>query len=59
MAILKTMREVTEDKFFNISMLTFDEMKVKSTYEFDKKEQKLIGKHENLQIIMIRGIASS
>ena len=53
------MRECTEDKFFNQAMITFDEMKVKSTYEFDKKQQKLVGKHDNLQVIMIRGLASS
>ena len=59
LSILKTMRECTEDKFFNQSMLVFDEMKVKNAFEFDKKQQKLIGTHDNLQVIMIRGVASS
>ena len=59
MHVMKTMRDCSEDKFFNQSMLVFDEMKVKNAFEFDKKQQKLIGNHDNLQVIMIRGVASS
>ena len=37
------MRDCSEDKFYNVATLVFDEMKVKNTYEFDKKQQTVIG----------------
>ena len=59
MHVLKTMRDCSDDKLFNVATLVFDEMKVTNTYEFDKKQQTVIGPHDNLQVIMMRGVASS
>lgn len=38
------------------AQLTFDEMSIKSTLEMDKKTQTVIGPHDKVQVVMMRGL---
>jgi hypothetical protein len=53
------MRDNTKDLHFEYAMLTFDEMEVKKTLEVDQKNQRIIGPHKKMQMVMMRGLASS
>ena len=53
------MRAHTKDKLFEYAMLAFDELEVKKTLEVDQKNQRIIGPHKKMQMVMMRGLASS
>lgn len=40
-------------------VIQFDEVKVKSCYEYDKKDDKVLGRHSQLQVVMARGLLAS
>jgi len=39
-----------------LCIIQFDEMKILSAYEYDKKNDQVIGPHSQMQVIMVRGI---
>lgn len=39
-----------------LCVIQFDEMKILSAYEYDKKNDQVIGPHNQMQVIMVRGI---
>lgn len=39
-----------------LCVIQFDEMKIKSTYEYDKKNDQILRPHSQMQVIMVRGI---
>lgn len=46
----------TLSKFEKETVLSFDEMKVASAYEYDQKEDEVVGPHSYMQVIMARGL---
>ena len=55
--VLKTMKEKTELKNYNICELTFDEVDVKKNLmEIDMKAQKVYGPCNKVQMVVIRGL---
>lgn len=40
-------------------ILQFDEVKVKSCYEYDKKADRIMGKHNQLQVVVVRSLFSN
>jgi Transposase protein len=57
---IKMMEIVGQDwgELQKLTVLQFDEVKVKYTYEIDKKTDTVVGPHEQLQCIMARGLFS-
>lgn len=41
-----------------MTVLSFDEMKVCSTYEYDRKNYEILGPHHYMQVVMARGLFS-
>ena len=50
------MAEQQEDERYKDAILKFDEMATKSTLEFDKKYQQIIGPHDKAQVCMLSGL---
>ena len=48
----------TLSNFEKVTVLSYDEMKVSSIYEYDQKEDEVLGPHSYMQIIMARGLFS-
>jgi hypothetical protein len=42
-----------------VCIMTFDEMKVETTYEYEKKNEQIMGPHKKLQLVQVRGLFSS
>lgn len=42
-----------------VVVLMFDEMKVTKIYEYDEKDDEILGPHNYLQVVMARGLFSS
>ena len=45
-----------EDDRYKDTILKFDEMACKSTIEYDKKHQQIIGPHDKVQVCMLSGL---
>lgn len=56
--LMKTAGEKME-KHEKVSVLMYDEMKVKETYEYDQKFDQVIGPHKQMQVIVLRGLFSN
>lgn len=56
--VLRIMETVANDKndFQRVTVLSFDEIKVKAMYEYDEKQDEIVGRHLYMQIIMARGL---
>lgn len=48
----------TLENYEKLNVLMFDEVKVSSTIEFDVLRDEFIGPHNQMQVVMVRGIAS-
>jgi hypothetical protein len=46
-------------KYEKIAVISFDEMRVSSLYEYDKKNDSIVGPHIQAQVIMVRGLFHS
>lgn len=55
--ILKIKAECWSD-FEKITCLTFDEVSIKSNYEYDRVGDKILGPHKKTQVMFIRGLFS-
>lgn len=44
--------------FERVTVVQFDEMKILSTYEYDKSNDEILGPHSQLQVLMVRGLFS-
>ena len=40
----------TQSDFEKVCVISFDEMKVKETIEFDEKDQEFVGPHKQMQV---------
>ena len=56
MRVLKHMADQQEDDKYRDATLKFDEMALKSTLEFDKKHQQILGPHNKVQVCMLSGL---
>lgn len=56
--ILKIMKVVGTNKsdLEKLTVITYDEMKIKSQYEYDTKRDQVVGKHSQMQVVMARGL---
>src|SRR5690606_5161653 len=55
MAIFGTSRS----RFQKCTVLSFDEMKVESVYEYDRKNDEVMGPYSYMQVVMARGLFES
>lgn len=46
----------SKTEIHKLTVLSFDEVKVSSVYEYDQKEDEIMGPHSYLQVIMARGL---
>ncbi|KFM77868.1 Transposable element P transposase, partial [Stegodyphus mimosarum] len=53
--MMKTATEGKED-FQCLVVLSFDEMKIKTTYEYDTKHDQIIGPYSQMQMLLARGL---
>jgi hypothetical protein len=56
--IMKAASMKMEDKDKQV-VLQFDEVKIKSCYEYDKREDQVVGRHNQLQVVMVRSLFSN
>lgn len=49
----------TKEKHEKVAVLLYDEMKVKETYEYDQKNDQVIGPHKQMHFIVLRGLFSN
>ncbi|KAF0682161.1 Transposable element P transposase, partial [Aphis craccivora] len=56
--VLRLMKVASIDmtKRDSLCVIQFDEVKIASTYEYDKKYDEIIGPHSQLQVVMARGL---
>ncbi|KAB0804485.1 hypothetical protein PPYR_01455 [Photinus pyralis] len=46
-------------EFEKVCIIQFDEVKVNSVYEYDRKADEVLGPHSQMQVVLIRGLFSS
>jgi hypothetical protein len=56
--IMKAASVKMEDKDKQV-VLQFDEVKIKSCYEYDKREDQVVGRLNQLQVVMVRSLFSN
>lgn len=56
--ILGIMRATSGDQFHRLTVVLFNEMKIKESIEYDPHEDEVIGPHKKLQVGMARGLCS-
>lgn len=54
--VLKLMKDVSLTKTERACVLLFDEMKIQSAYDYDKKNDTTLGPSKYVQVVMARGI---
>lgn len=45
-----------KSKLFRVTVLSFDEVKISSVYEYCEKEDEVLGPHNYMQVVMARGL---
>ena len=44
---------------YQVAVLSYDEMKVRETIEYDSRERQIVGPHKHVQVLMLRGLFQS
>lgn len=57
--VLRLLSSLNYDKNEKLCVLSFDEMKIKSSYEYDKKNDKILEPSNYVQVAMIRGLCKN
>lgn len=47
------------EPYQRVCVIEFDEMKVCANYEYDKKSDEVVGPHQQMQVVMVRGLFSN
>lgn len=55
-AVLKLMKQINYNQFEKICILSFDEMKIRSGYEYDKANDTLLSPSNYVQVVLARGL---
>lgn len=56
LSFMSLMGESSLTELERITVLSFDEMKINSLYEYDQNNDEIIGPYSYMQVIMVRGL---